>query len=113
MKKQRRTKEQLVADVTVNWLKLADSVVGKSGPVKTYRDFCVSCGLHPQNFSAIQKRDRMVPLECAALACEVYNCSLDWMFANRGEMFMREDMLSKVEEIEERLKAMERKLRGK
>lgn len=113
MKRQKRTKEQIVADVTANWLKLADVIVGKSGPVKTYRDFCHACGLYPQNFSAIQKRERMVPLECAALACEVFNCSLNWMFANQGDMFERDDMLSKVEEIEERLKAMEKKLKAK
>jgi len=104
-----RTKEDVATDVTRNYLLLADFVVGKSRPVKSYKDFATLTLLQHQNFSPIHKGDRKVPLECAVKACEIFGCSFDFMFGNLGEMFGKDDVMKKVLDLEERMNYLENK----
>ena len=104
-----RTKEQVAADVTRNYLLLADFVVGKTGPVKSYSQFAELTLLQPQNFSPIHKGERKVPLECAVKACEVFGCSYAFMFGNLGEMFGKDDVMKRVLTLEERVAYLEKK----
>lgn len=108
MKKHLRTKEEIQQDITTNYLLLADFAVRKTGPVKTYGDFCKMTGLGPTNFSAIQKRERNVPMESAVKACEVFDCSYSFMFGNVGEMFGKDDVMRRVLDLQERVEYLER-----
>lgn len=113
MKKKLRTKEEIQNDITSNYLMLADFIVRKSGPVKTYSAFCEMTGLHSQNFSSIQKRERNVPMDVAVKACEVTGCSYSFMFGNMGEIFGKDDVMRRVLDLEERIVHLERSLFGK
>jgi len=105
-----RDNKQIQSVVTTNYLALADFVVGKSGPVKTYGEFCKLTGLSSQNFSPIQQRKRSVPLEAAVRACDVFDASYDWMFANRGEMFGKVEAMKISYELQNRIAKIEKKL---
>lgn len=108
-----RTKEQIAKDITRNYLLLADFVVGKTKPVKSYSQFAEFTLLNPTNFTSIHKGKRNVPLECAVKACEVFNCSYAFMFGNLGEIFGKDDVMERVLRLEERVDYLENKFGGK
>ncbi len=105
-----RSKEQIQDEVTRNYLALADFVVTKRGPVKSYQDYAKLTGILPQNFGKIQQEERKVPIECAILACDVFGCAYNWMFHSTGEMFGKDDVMQIALNLVDRVEIIERKL---
>jgi hypothetical protein len=103
------TKNQIEEIATRNYFLLADFVVRKTGPIKNFGEFARLTGTGT-NISEIRTGKRNLPLVSAVLACEVFGCSLDWMFFNRGEMFGKAALERRVMELEERIATVERKL---
>lgn len=106
-----RTKQQIEDSIATNYFLLADFVVKKTGPVKTYGEFARLTGC--ANLSEIRKGDRGLPLVSAVLACEIFSCSPEWMFMNTGEMFGKEDVARRTLDLEERVSIIEKKLKIK
>jgi hypothetical protein len=109
-KKNIREKKKIQKMVTINFLALADFVVKQSGPIKSYKMFCQLTDLNESNLTYIRSGSRMVPLECAIRACDVFDVSYDWMIADRGDMFntkaktkIAEDLKGRMEKIEKLL----------
>jgi hypothetical protein len=104
-----RTKPQIEDSVTMNYLLLADFVVRKTGPIPSYQKFAELTGVG-SNLSEIRTGKRKVPFIAAVLACEIFGCSSEWMFMNKGEMYGKEDLARRVSDLEDRLDKVERKV---
>lgn len=105
-----KTKSEIQDVVTANYITLAEFVVKKTGPIKTFKQFADITGTGT-NFSMILKGSRNAPLESAVIACLVFGCSIEWMFTNNGEMFGKENFERQLLDLQERVSKIERKIK--
>jgi len=108
-----RNKKAIQETATTNFLILLDQVVRKAGPVKSLQEFGTLVGMSQQNLSPILKRKRNVPMEACVMACDIFGCSYQWMFANKGDMFGKEKAVNLALNLEERIALIEKKLKIK
>ncbi len=112
-KNEKYDKEKLLDELTYRFLLVADFYIGPTSKFKSAKEFCDYVQYTSQNFTALKRRERHVPIEVAIITCRKLGVNYAYMFGDGTQMFGEQEAMQRIERLEVRMKAVESILKTK
>lgn len=78
--------------------------------IKSVKAFAESIDQLPQNFSKFTQKNQHVSAQIIEAACRKHRISPNYIILGIGEMYLTEDVAGKTDQLEERIKKIEKML---
>lgn len=78
--------------------------------ITSTKAFAEAIGQTPQNFSKFSRKQQMVSMPIVIAACKKFKISPNYLILGIGEMYLTEDVSGKTDQLEERIKRLEKML---
>lgn len=106
-----KTRPNETKQATKRFLDCMNDVINKhkqeGGKIVNVKEFAVSIGLSPQNFSKYNTKDQHISTPILVKSCKLYRMNPTYIILGEGLPFLDTHYVDKIKQLEERVKKLE------